>query len=223
MMVEKEPPVSFVYGCVNHDRDSHTEDFDALERQLHANRPVPTDPELDRARQRAVNAASTRPRSRGRVFSPARLAMVSLVSGALLVGGSSASLAVSGLSSNGSAGIAQYVQSPPPDTGAVAPSQDQGGGTTPSTDPGCSTDSARASQTNCPEDDTGTAPSLDDGDSEPTAEAGDVQETEQIANGGSDGRLPFTGLLALPLLLTGVGLLVAGFALRSRTSDPSAA
>ena len=116
---------------MNHDSDT-PEDFGAIERRLHADRPVPTEDELGRAKHRAVTAASARAHApRRRILSPARLAMVSLVSGAILVGGSGASLAVSGLSSDGSAGIAQYVQNTTtgttPDTGAVAPSEDQGG------------------------------------------------------------------------------------------------
>ena len=174
-----------------------------------------------------MTAASARAQApRGRFLSPARLAMVSLVSGAILVGGSGASLAVSGLSSDGSAGIAQYVQNTTtgttPDTGAVAASEDQGGD-------GCSTTSgAQSSQTNCP-DDSDTTPSLtpDQGDVAPAADTGgdDAQETKQVASGGSDGRLPFTGLAALPLLLIGVVMLSGGFLLRlrpGRATPPSA-
>jgi len=201
---------------VNHESDNSPEDFGAIERQLHADRPVPTEDELGRAKRRAVTAASARAHApRGRFLSPARLAMVSLVSGAILVGGSGASLAVSGLSTDGSAGVAQYVQNTTttPDTGAVAPSEDEGG---------CTTTGARSSQTNCPED-SDTKPSLtpDQGDTAPTADTGgdDAQETKQVASGGSDGRLPFTGLVALPLLLIGVVMLSGGFLLRLRTSS----
>ena len=205
---------------MNHDPENTNEDFGPLEHQLRAGRPTPTDAELDRVRHRAMAADRSEERSRRGIFSPARLAMVSLVSGLLLVGGSGASLAVSGLSSDGSAGKAQYIQTPsttstPTDTGGVAPSQDQGG----ADDPGCSTSSAQAAQTNCPEDETGTAPSIDQGDTEPAADQGTdpAQETRQIANGGTDNRLPFTGFLALPLLLVGVMMLATGFVLR-RTS-----
>ena len=46
--------------------------------------------------------------------------------------------------------------------------------------------------------------------------AGDVQEQEQVET-GSDSELPFTGFLALPVLLGGVALLSAGLVLRRRT------
>jgi len=44
--------------------------------------------------------------------------------------------------------------------------------------------------------------------------AGQVQEEQQVATGGSE--LPFTGFLAIPLLVVGVGFLVTGGVLRSR-------
>ena len=42
-----------------------------------------------------------------------------------------------------------------------------------------------------------------------------VQEEAQVANSGG-GELPFTGFLAIPLLVAGVGFLVTGGVLRSR-------
>ena len=42
-----------------------------------------------------------------------------------------------------------------------------------------------------------------------------VQEEEQVASSGGS-ELPFTGFLAIPLLVAGVGFLVAGGALRAR-------
>jgi hypothetical protein len=42
-----------------------------------------------------------------------------------------------------------------------------------------------------------------------------VQEEQQVATGGSE--LPFTGLLAIPLLVAGVVFLVTGAVLRSRS------
>jgi hypothetical protein len=46
--------------------------------------------------------------------------------------------------------------------------------------------------------------------------AGEVQEEEQVATGGSE--LPFTGFLAIPLLVVGVAFLVTGGVIRSRSS-----
>jgi len=47
-----------------------------------------------------------------------------------------------------------------------------------------------------------------------------VQEEEQVATTG-DSELPFTGFLAIPLLVVGVGFLVAGGFLRSRSRSDS--
>ena len=49
------------------------------------------------------------------------------------------------------------------------------------------------------------------------APAANVQEEQQVATGGSE--LPFTGFLAIPLLVVGVGFLVAGGVLRSRAGS----
>jgi hypothetical protein len=46
---------------------------------------------------------------------------------------------------------------------------------------------------------------------------GSVQEEEQVATGGSE--LPFTGFLAIPLLVVGVVFLVTGGMLRSRAGS----
>jgi hypothetical protein len=45
-----------------------------------------------------------------------------------------------------------------------------------------------------------------------------VQEEQQVASSGGS-ELPFTGFLAIPLLVVGVGFLVAGGAIRSRTGN----
>jgi hypothetical protein len=53
------------------------------------------------------------------------------------------------------------------------------------------------------------------GNDEPTAGGATVQEEQQVASSGG-GELPFTGFLAIPLLIVGVLFLVAGGVLRSR-------
>lgn len=47
-----------------------------------------------------------------------------------------------------------------------------------------------------------------------------IQEERQVASSGSGQELPFTGFLAIPLLILGVLLLVAGGFMRTRTGAP---
>ena len=56
------------------------------------------------------------------------------------------------------------------------------------------------------------------GSEEPQAAAPAVQEEDQVASSGGS-ELPFTGFLAIPLLIVGVLALVAGGAMRSRLRD----
>jgi hypothetical protein len=51
--------------------------------------------------------------------------------------------------------------------------------------------------------------------------AGAVQPARQVELGATSNELPFTGFLAIPVLLGGVALLSTGFVLRRRTNDDS--
>jgi hypothetical protein len=193
---------------VNSDRNI-PEDFDPIERRLREERPVPTADELDRIHHRAV--AGARPEKRRRRLPAARLAMVSLVTGALMVGGSTASLAVSGLSGSGSAGTAQYLQFTPSST----PNTDTND-TQPTTDKGDNCPQAsQVAHIACP-----TTTPTDTNDVEPDNSSGTnptIQPVRQVSADTSAKSLPFTGLAVLPLLGAGVVLLAAGFLLRRRT------
>jgi hypothetical protein len=46
-----------------------------------------------------------------------------------------------------------------------------------------------------------------------------LQPTRQVENGSGSNQLPFTGFLAIPVLLGGVALLSAGLVLRRRAGD----
>lgn len=68
-----------------------------------------------------------------------------------------------------------------------------------------------------PEDVLGEEESGDDGD-----DGGDVQESRQVSAGADGGdELPFTGFLAIPVLIGGVALLSGGLVLRHRTRAPN--
>src|SRR5919108_1825841 len=51
----------------------------------------------------------------------------------------------------------------------------------------------------------------------PPSRPSDVQAAQQVETGSDTGELPFTGFLALPVLVGGVALLSAGLVLRRRT------
>src|SRR5215212_4066331 len=56
------------------------------------------------------------------------------------------------------------------------------------------------------------------GSNQPTATGATLQEEDQVASSGG-GELPFTGFLAIPLLIVGALCLVAGGFMRSRTRE----
>ncbi|HEX2410884.1 MAG TPA: hypothetical protein VHJ39_06950 [Solirubrobacteraceae bacterium] len=67
------------------------------------------------------------------------------------------------------------------------------------------------------EDDSGSGGTGDNGAT--TDNSTDVQPAAQVETGSDTGELPFTGFLALPILIGGVALMSAGFVLRRRTRD----
>jgi hypothetical protein len=60
------------------------------------------------------------------------------------------------------------------------------------------------------------------GSDQPAANGSSIQEENQVASSGG-GELPFTGFLAIPLLIVGVLFLVGGGVMRSRTSRDQSA
>jgi len=173
---------------------SGNNDFESLEQTLRDERPRPTGQELERARHIALSSSRGRRQRGTRLgFRPglARVAMVSLISGAFMVAGSTATLAVSGISGDGSAGTAQY-SAPPGNTSAPGGSEEVLG----DLEPGGSGDVE-------PSNETGTSP---------------ADAERQVASAGDDS-LPFTGLVMVPLLVLGSVLLVSGFVLRRRAQD----
>src|SRR5690242_6367842 len=99
-------------------------DLAEVERRLRESRPEPTDAELARIRlavevEMAHMEAPARPRRSSKVLLRSRVAITSMFVTGFLMAGSGAGLAISGISSSGSAGVAQY---PTTTTGTVTSS-----------------------------------------------------------------------------------------------------
>jgi hypothetical protein len=111
----------------------------------------------------------------GRSFMKSRLALTAILVLGVMMSGTGATIAITGASDSGNAGVAQYGQSEGDENNNLAGAQ-QGG---------------------------------DD----------ETQPTEQVAAQGDSGSLPFTGFVAIPLLVGGVALAGTGLLLRRRTRE----
>lgn len=146
---------------------------------------------LKRICRRSLGSAPSK-----RWLMPTRLAMFSLLVCAFSVAGTGAALAVSGASGSGSAGKAQY---PPPK-------------------PSCSTGDDDGVRVKDGDRGDTVGVTLERSDGGPCNRVAARVATRQIESAG-DAKLPFTGLAAIPLLLIGCGLLVAGVATRRRSAS----
>lgn len=112
-----------------------------------------------------------------------RLAMTMILVLGVMMSGTGATIAITGASDTGSAGVSQYGnanENGQEQGGNNLAGQEQGGGG-------------------------------DNGD--------DTQPVEQVAAQGGSGSLPFTGFVAIPLLVGGVALAGTGAVLRRRTRE----
>ena len=117
-----------------------------------------------------------------------RLALTFVLVSGLLLTGGGGAVAVTGIAGDGNSGTAQY-QTVGGQQGSGGSNGGQGGGS--------------GGQVL--------------GKSEQTAAPGAAQAGQQVATSGDDS-LPFTGLLAIPMLAVGVGLLGAGAIMRRRAT-----
>jgi hypothetical protein len=164
------------------DRNPFSAELREVEHRLSSNRPELTTLELDAIKRRAMTSATRKheslfSRQKGFLMK-SRLAVTMMLALGLLMSGTGATLAVSGLSSSGSAATSQYPDQKKPAADVLA------------------------------EDNTPAAT--------PAAEV--VQPTRQVSTTDSD-TLPFTGFLAIPVLLGGIALLATGAVLRRRSRD----
>jgi hypothetical protein len=185
-------------------RDRTPADLSTIAERLREERPTATALELDRiklrARSQAQRSATGFYALKKGSLMKSRLALMLMIVAGLTMSTTGATLAITGSSGSGSAAVNQY------DT--VAPQKDDGD--QPQQDDG---DQPQQDDGDQPEAGTlGTEDSGDDGDDGDTAP---VAEQVEVA-GDDDDSLPFTGFIAIPLLLGGVALVSAGAVLRRK-------
>jgi hypothetical protein len=168
--------------------------------------------ELDAAKVRVMKSAQKQPgmfaKKKGS-FMKSRVALVAVLALGVFMSGTGATLAVSGFADNGSASSAQY------------PQEHNNG-----KKPHHVVEGTSASGNECTDKNGGNAGAGDNGSgkncnepassTEPVEAQVETQAVEQVAATGSSSSLPFTGFLAVPVLIVGLGLLGAGVAMRVR-------
>jgi hypothetical protein len=157
---------------------------DALEHRLRSERPELTALQLDALKgsvhRRMQGRGSHIP---GRSLMKSRLALTLILVLGLMMTGTGATIAITGASDSGSAGVAQYGENNGNEGGNLG-GKEQGGGGSPG-----------------------------GGGEEGT------QPAEQVAAQGTSGSLPFTGFVAIPLLVGGAALAGTGAVLRKRAHE----
>ena len=203
------------------DHNRLPEDLADVAELLREHRPEATALELDGVKRRILSrkAAPARGSAQRSQSMKSRIAMMAMLVVGLLMSGTGAGLAVSGLSSDSNPGVAQYgttdtIPTLPCDAngdGVVTEDEDMNGPGV----PGCLDDGDVLPTT----DEEPTGKPL--GEPEEDSPQNDPQPTRQVEAGADTGELPFTGLAALPILIGGVALLGGGLVLRRRTGDES--
>jgi hypothetical protein len=159
--------------------NENSDAVDALEQRLRSERPELSAIRMDAVKgnvRRRVDSHKSALALPGRSFMKSRLALTAILVLGLMMTGTGATIAITGASSNGSAGVAQYGESG--NEGGNLAGEEQGGG------------------------------GVDD-----------AQPAEQVAATGGSGSLPFTGFVAIPLLVGGAALAGTGAVMRRRTRE----
>ena len=179
----------------------HDDDLQPIADRLRASRPELTALELDDISQRVRARVAARKRPRG-TFMKSRLTILAMLVAGMLLSTTGAGLAVSGLTSQGDAGLAQYGEATPPPPTAAPPAA---GAPAPAPSP--------QSEVLGEEEESAPAPAA------AAKPAPAVQPARQVEAAAKSGELPFTGFAALPILLGGLALLTTGLVLRRRTHE----
>jgi hypothetical protein len=157
---------------------------DALEQRLRSERPELSAIRLDAVKgnvRRRIGTGGSALAIPGRSFMKSRLALTMILVLGVMMSGTGATIAITGASDTGSAGVAQYGN-------GNENGEEQGSGNLA-------------------------------GEEQPSGGSEDSQPVEQVAAQGGGGSLPFTGFVAIPLLVGGVALAGTGAVLRRRTRE----
>ena len=171
-----------------------------MERRLTDAKPALSALELDAAKLRVMQSAPQRQpgllaRKKGN-FMKSRVALVAVLALGVFMSGTGATLAVSGFANTGSASSAQYPEEKHHKPHHIVEAADAAGSESCSGAEGNGSGSGSGSNSNCAEVET--------------------EAVQQVAVTGSGSSLPFTGFIAIPVLIVGLGLLGAGVAMRMR-------
>jgi hypothetical protein len=197
-----------------------------IEETLRANRPETSPLELDRIKLQAIRqAAQGRPsfvaRQKG-AFMKSRLAMMLVIAAGFMLSTTGAGLAISGSSSSGSAAGSQYTPAGVEEHGGH---QNEGQGVKGAATHGgskCSENGSNNSGSNGAGGNSGANGNCNNSEPAETEPAPAEVEVapvpaEQQAVVSSGSSLPFTGFVAIPLLIIGVLMVVGGAMLRLKS------
>jgi hypothetical protein len=165
-----------------------------IEARLRRERAAASRVELDELKLRAMRQASQPKGVRGNLMK-SRFALVAMIVAGFMLSTTGATLAVTGSSGDGSAaehGYPHYDLDQGTSGGQTLAGQDEGAPSGPGAQPGGG------------------------GGEQPVVAA---QEAAQEEAAGGDDTLPFTGFLAIPLLIGGVALMGTGAVLRWKAKD----
>jgi hypothetical protein len=204
----------------NSNRNGIPAEFHDIEETLRANRPETSPLELDRIKLQAVRqAAQGRPsfvaRQKG-AFMKSRLAMMLVIAAGFMLSTTGAGLAISGSSSSGSAAESQYTPAGVHEhhhsenqgvKGAATKGGNECSGNGAGSNGGGGNSGANGSNCNQPAE---TEPAPAEVEVAPVP-----AEQQAVVSSGSS--LPFTGFVAIPLLIIGVLMVVGGAMLRFKS------
>jgi hypothetical protein len=208
----------------NSNRNRIPAELHDIEETLRANRPETSPLELDRIKLQAIRqAAQGRPsfvaRQKG-AFMKSRLAMMLVIAAGFMLSTTGAGLAISGSSSSGSAAGTQYtpsgVEGHHNEGQGVKGAATEGGNKCAkngSGSNGAGNSGSNGNGSNCKHN--GTEPAAAEAAPAEVEVAPVPAEQQAVVSSGSS--LPFTGFVAIPLLIIGVLMVVGGAMLRFKS------